>query len=325
MRRCIVLLLLSTLMVRTWGQTDPQLGHYMYLQTTYNPAAAGEGDLMRVAGMHRMSFVGIQDAPMTTYFAFSSPFKIGKTSHAAGVRFMNDMYGLFTNQSFHVQYAYRHKLGKGYLSVGCDLGFVNLGFAQDKVNLDSISQMEEDGYHRGTGEDMAIPKGQGSHGASGMGFDMGLGVYYGAPAWWAGVSYSHLNQPRLEFGDESEISLAGTLYIAGGYKWRLRNKNWVLRPSVMAMTDFASWDVNMTMLAEVKERFRFGVGYRVAGSVNILLGVDVVSGLQLGYTYELPANHLFKETFGSHEIHLAYGFDVLKPNRNNRYKSVRYL
>lgn len=324
-RKWLVLLTLSVCALVASAQTDPQLGQYMHLQSTYNPAAAGDGDLMRVAGMHRISFTGIQDAPMTTYFTFSSPFMIGKTKHAAGVRFVNDLYGLFSNQAFYAQYAYRHKIGKGYLSVGVDLGFVNMGFKQDRVNLDSIAQLEEDGYHRGSSEDPAIPRGQGSDGASGMGFDMGVGLYYSAPAWWAGVSYSHLTQPKLEWSDESEITLTGTLYIAGGYNWRLKNKDWVLRPCVMVMTDFASWDVNLTMMAEVKNRFRFGAGYRLGGSVNILLGADIVNGLQLGYTYELPANNLIKGSYGSHEIYLAYGFNILKPKRDNRYKSVRYL
>ena len=47
------------------AQFDPQMGHYMYMPTAYNPAAAGEGDLMKVAGAHRMQYVDITNAPMT--------------------------------------------------------------------------------------------------------------------------------------------------------------------------------------------------------------------------------------------------------------------
>lgn len=306
------------------AQTDPQLGHYMFLQTTYNPAAAGDGDLMRVAGMHRMQFTGMRNAPMTTYFTFSSPFVIGKTKHAVGARFLNDMYGLFRSQTFYVQYAYRHKLGSGYLSAGVDLGFANLSFQTDSVNLSQIpSELQDGGFF--SESDELIPKGNGEKGSSGMGFDMGVGIYYSAPRWWAGISYSHMTQPKLKWSDQSEIKMVGTLYAAGGYNWRMRNRNWVLKPSLMMMTDFANWDVNVTMLAELKERYRFGLGYRIAGSVNILLGVDIVSGLQLGYTYELPANNLIRGSYGSHEIYLAYGLNILKPKRTNKYKSVRYL
>ena len=294
----------------------------MFLQSSYNPAAVGEGDLMRVYGSYRMDFTGIQDAPMTTNFSFSSPFVIGKTHHGAGVRFMNDRFGLFTNQSLYLEYAYKIQIGKGVLSVGADLGFLNLSFANDSVDTGA----GQDDYHDEV--DPAIPtvSGGSEKGASGMGFDMGVGVYYSAPRWWASASYAHVTQPRLQWGSENtEVSVRGTMYLAGGYNWQLKNKDWMLLPSMMVMTDFVSWDVNLTMLAQLKKRYRFGLGYRIAGSVNVLLGLDIINGLQLGYTYELPANALIKETYGSHEVYLAYGFNVLKPKNTNKYKSVRYL
>ena len=325
MKRYIVLLcglLCGVVFVR--AQFDPQIGQYMFMRSVYNPAAVGEGDLMRVYGSHRMQFTGIMDAPMTTNFSFSSPFVIGKTSHAAGVRFMNDRFGLFSNQSFYVEYAYRIKLGKGYLSVGADLGFINLSFAVDSVNLKDVADLVKDhAYHNAT--DNAIPEASGQNGVSGMGFDLGVGVYYSTPTWWAGVSYGHVTQPKLQWSDKAEVSVRGTFYAAGGYNWRLRDKRWLLMPSAMLQTDFAGWDINLTMLAQVNERYRFGMGYRIAGSVNILLGMDIIDGLQVGYTYELPANGLIKESYGSHELYLAYGFNILKPKRTNRYKSVRYL
>lgn len=325
MKRYIVLLcglLCGVVFVR--AQFDPQIGQYMFMRSVYNPAAVGEGDLMRVYGSHRMQFTGIMDAPMTTNFSFSSPFVIGKTSHAAGVRFMNDRFGLFSNQSFYAEYAYRIKLGKGYLSVGVDLGFINLSFAVDSVNLKDVADLVKDhAYHNAT--DNAIPEASGQNGVSGMGFDLGVGVYYSTPTWWAGVSYGHVTQPRLQWSDKAEVEVRGTFYAAGGYNWRLRDKKWVLMPSAMLQTDFAGWDVNLTMLAQLNNRYRFGLGYRIAGSVNILLGMDIINGLQVGYTYELPANGLIRESYGSHELYLAYGFNVLKPKRTNRYKSVRYL
>lgn len=305
------------------AQFDPQIGQYMFMQSAYNPAAIGGDEMMRVFGSHRMQFTGIMDAPMTSYFSFSSPFEIGKTRHAAGVRFANDEFGLFSNQSFYAEYAYKIQLGKGYLSVGADLGFLNLSFAADSVNLDNIAQLEDNAYHEA--HDDAIPTVTGQNGVSGMSFDMALGVYYSCPIWWGGVSYGHLLNPILEWNDQAETKVRGTFYAAGGYYWRLRNKNWVLMPSAMLQTDFLSWDLNLTMLAEVNDRYRFGIGYRIAGSVNVLFSMDIISGLELGYTYELPANGLLRESYGSHELYLAYSFNVLKPKNTNKYKSVRYL
>lgn len=320
MKRYIVLIPVLMCAAIAFAQFDPQIGQYMYLPTAYNPAAAGEGDLMKVAGLHRMQFVDITNAPMSTYFSFSSPFAIGKTRHGAGIRFLNDRYGLYTNQALHVQYAYRQRLGKGYLSAGVDLGFVNVGFKGDSVNLKELSASE---YHDEADE--YIPTGS----ASGMGFDMGVGLQYATPTWWVGLSYSHLTNPTVVWavGDhEVDVHLRGTMYATGGYHFRLKHhKDWQLTPSMMVMSDFASWDINATLMCDYKSRYRWGLGYRIAGSVNILLGMDIIAGLQIGYSCELPTNNLLLESYGSHELYLAYGFDILKPKRTNRYKSVRYL
>lgn len=303
------------------AQFDPQMGQYMYMSTAFNPAAAGEGNLMKVAGVHRMQYVDISNSPMSTWFTFASPFVIKKTYHGAGVRFLNDRAGLFTTQSLHAQYAYRQKLGNGYLSAGIDLGFVNVGFKGDSVNL---SRMEDD-YHEAN--DPALPTGS----KSGMKFDMGVGLYYCTPTWWAGVSYSHLTFPTIDLSDgtegaQKEMKLVGTMYITGGYHFRLKNyRDWVLTPSAMVMTDFVSWDINLTLMCDYKDRYRWGLGYRIDGSVNILLGIDIISGLQLGYSCELPTNKLLLESYGSHELYLAYSFDILRPKRTNKYKSVRFL
>ena len=316
MRRYFVLLITMIATTAAFGQFDPQMGQYMYLPMGYNPAAVGEGDMMKVAGIHRMQYVDILNAPMSTWFTFSSPFVIAKTRHGAGVRFLNDRYGLFQTQSLYVQYAYRQKLGPGYLSAGIELGFVNVGFKGDSVNL---SQMGDD-YH--DSNDEVIPKGD----KSGMKFDMGVGLYYATPTWWVGASYSHLIRPEIEWDDYASVTLEGPRYLVGGYHYRLRNyKEWVLTPSAMVMTDFSSWDINLTLMCDYKERYRWGLGYRLMGSVNILLGIDVINGLQVCYSCELPTSKLLLESYGSHEIYLAYSFDILKPKRTNKYKSVRYL
>lgn len=316
MKRYIVLFVGLLAILTARAQFDPQMGQYMYMPTAYNPAAVGEGDLLKVAGLHRMQYVDIANAPMSTWFTFGSPFVIGKTRHGAGVRFLNDRFGLFTNQAFYVQYAYRQKLGKGYLSVGIDLGFVNVGFRGDSVNLKDM----EDEYH--DQDDEAIPQGS----KSGMKFDMGLGIWYSTPIWWVGASYSHLTRPKVNWDDYSAVKLLGTMYVTGGYRFRLKDhREWVLTPSALVMSDFVSWDVNLTLMCDYKDRYRWGLGYRIDGSVNILLGIDIIAGLQLGYSCELPTNKLMLESYGSHEIYLAYGFDILKPKRTNKYKSIRYL
>ena len=161
-----------------------------------------------------------------------------------------------------------------------------------------------------------------------MTFDMGIGIYYTTGTWWVGGSYSHLTQPRVVWADqtETEFRLRGTMYVAGGYHFRLKNyKDWQLQPSAMLMTDFRDWDIDLTLMCAYQGKYRWGLGYRIAGSVNILVNIDIIAGLQLGYSCELATSKLMRESYGSHELYLAYSFDILKPKRTNRYKSVRYL
>lgn len=323
MKRQVVLFCFCAIALLARAQFDPQIGHYMYMPTAYNPAVAGDGDLMRVSGLHRMQFTGIEGAPMSTYFTFSAPFMIGKTRHAAGVRFLNDKYGLWSNQAFYGQYAYRQRLGKGTLGIGVELGLVNIAFSGDSVNLDDLGDSE---YHSPT--DDAIPQSK----VSGMGFDMGAGVYYSTSRWWAGVSYTHITQPKVELsgqqsaeGSENSMRVRGTMYAQGGYKFKLKGRNVALIPSALLETDFRSWDIDLALMTEIKERYRVGLNYRIAGSVGILLGAEIISGLQIGYNYELPTSKLLLESYGSHEVFLAYGLDILRPKRTNKYKSIRYL
>ena len=237
-RFAVVFLPLFCASLGLYAQYDAPIGQYMFMPASYNPAAVGDGDLMRVYGSHRMDFTGIQDAPMTTVVSFSSPFVIGKTRHGAGVKFINDRFGLFSNQGFYVDYAYKLALGNGVLSIGVDLGLMNVSFAMDSVDLGA----GQDDYHTETDEALPQVSGGGSEkGASGMGFDMGVGVYYSASSWWLGASYAHLTQPSLDLDDRTDFAVKGMVYLAGGYNWQLKNRDWMLMPSMMVQTDFRGW------------------------------------------------------------------------------------
>lgn len=327
MKRSTNVLLLLLVSIWVFGQSDPQTGWYMANPANFNPAAIGENDLLRAYASHRIDYAGIRNAPMTTFASFSMPFQIGKTRHAAGIRFMNDSYGLWTNQALHVQYAFRIKAGKGYLSVGPELGFVNIGFKGDSVNLSQLTGDGTGGDYFDS-SDPYVPKSS----VSGMGFDMAVGLYYYSPKWFVGASYSHLTQPKVtwtanaESGTDIITRLKGTLFVSGGYNYRCkRDKKFELKPSAMVMTDFAGWDINLTFLTQYNDRWRWGLGYRIAGSIEILLGVDIIDGLQLGYTWEIQHSRLMTEGYGSHEIYLSYGINLMNRKLKGAYKSVRYL
>ncbi len=296
------------------AQFDPSVGHYMYLTGVYNPASIGKTPgFMEVMGAHRIGSMGVANAGHTTFVQFEAPFSIGKTQHAAGVRFVNDNVGLFSNKMVHAQYCYKFDLGDaGVLSAGVDVGFMSLGFRGD-----SVRDVSSD-YHDVMG-DIHIPQ---AH-EEDMGFDMGLGVYYSHQNGYAGVSYTHLTKPKLEWGDETEFTVQGAMYVMGGYHFRLPGPDFVITPSALVRTDFRTWQWELSAMLAVKDKYRGGLSYRFQEALGVMLGMDIISGLRLGYLYEIPMASL--RGWGAHEVFLSYGFNFVKNNKTSKYKSVRVL
>ena len=298
------------------AQFDAQVGLYSFLPVAYNPSFVGVDDLMRLEGMHRRQFIGMNGAPITTFFCFSTPFRVLDTKHGAGVRFLNDRFGLFSNQALHVQYAYMRQIWGGVLSVGAEMGYINVKFSADSINLKDF----EDSYH--SSEDEAIPEGAA---ITGMKFDFGFGIYFARREWYVGGSFQHAGYPKVDWSENSDFHVRGLMCLTGGYHWQTNHPMWRLEPSMLVMSDFRDYDINLTMRAVFLDRFQGGVSYRIAENVGFIAGVEVISGLQIIYTYELPHSKILRESSGTHEIYLSYGFEILRPRHTNRYKSIRYL
>lgn len=316
MKKCVGTLLLWCVTIVVYAQFDAQTAHYMFFQSSYNPAAAGNSEMLTVAGLHRMQYAGLPKMPQTTMFHLESPFPIKKTKHGAAVHFTNETIGLLSNKMVDFQYAYRHKIGKGYLSAGVGFGFVSVGFQGDSV----ITDIESD-YHDITG-DTSIPNAE----EEAMNFDMSVGLAYTAENWFVGASFRHLNYPRINWTDYSYLTVRGIMTVMGGYECKIKDTKLEFQPIALLQTDFATWSLAVTAMMEYNQKYRGGIMWRLQDAVGILLGMDVIAGLSVGYTYELPTTRLLNHgVWGSHEIFLAYSFDVLRQKNTSKYKSIRIL
>ena len=307
-----VLFLLTN--VVAYAQFDGQTTQYMFNIFGHNPAAIGEQQMIRVLGMQRLQWIGVKNAPSTTDFSANMPFRIKKTYHAAGILFSNDMFGIFTNQTVNALYAYKFKIGDGFLSLGTNLGFVNMTFKGDSVYIPEGSD-----YH--SENDLEIPKTKESK----VAFDMGLGVYYSCKGLEVGFSVLHLTEPTVQWGENTEFYLTRLYTLNAGYRFKLNNPKFHLQPSLMLKTDFVSWQLDVSLLAEYNERFWWGLAYRVQDAVSFLLGVKVLNGLMIGYSYDLPTSKIIRVSSGSHELFLSYEFKLNLDKKDSKYRSVRIL
>ncbi|MDR3653805.1 MAG: type IX secretion system membrane protein PorP/SprF [Paludibacter sp.] len=309
----LMLLLISIGSV--YSQFDAQLSQYMFHNSAFNPAAAGDGDMIQIIGQHRIQWVGMPNAGQTTIFSIDSPLKIGNVNQGIGLKFVNDNAGLFTDQTAHLQYAFKKKLGTGVLSIGADIGFVSLGFHGDSVRSIPIG----DYYSFST--DPAIPKGS----VVGMSLDINLGLFYSSPKLYGGISYLHLNNPTVKWGDTSEFKQYGTMYITGGYNFVLPDARYVIKPSTLIKTDFSSFQCDVSGRLEYNNKYWGGLSYRLQDAVVFLAGINIAGGLSIGYSYDLPTSQILSVSSGSHEFILMYSFEYILGKKNSKYKSIRIL
>ena len=88
--------------------------------------AAAEGVTERaINAAFQTHATGFEDAGSTMYAGVDMAFQLGKTRHGVGAMFVNDVFGLFSQKSFAVQYAYHLKLWGGVFSLGTQLDLLS--------------------------------------------------------------------------------------------------------------------------------------------------------------------------------------------------------
>ncbi len=310
----IVLGIFIVLAGSVYAQFDAQLSQYMLHNNAFNPAAAGEGNLIEIIGQHRLNMISMPGGGSTTVFTVNSPLKIGKSG--LGISFVKDQVGWFSNQSYHLQYAYKKKLGEGRLSIGTEIGFVSLGFSGDSVGQNNITSE----YYSMTGDD-AIPQTS----VMGTGFDIGFGLWYSTDNWYAGLSYLHANQPTVKWGLNSEFTQFSSIYVTGGYSYKFEDPKYCLKPSLLVKSDFNRWNFDLSSRLEYDNKYWGGLTLRPFNSVVLLAGINIDGGLSAGFSYDVPTSRLFGNSFGSAELLVSYSFEYVFSKQSSKYKSIRYL
>lgn len=295
------------------AQYDSQLSQYFMAMGYYNPAYAGVREDLNLLALSRLQWIGIEGAPKSFFIHADMPFKLGKTNHGVGLLIFTEGIGLFQNTHVNLQYAYKQKLLGGTLSAGLQFGLVNQSFNGEKVFYPT-SQFHQQ-------QDQAIPNVQ----VSGMGMDIGAGLYYTHKKFYVGLGVTHLNKAEVRLDEYSSMYLSSTYNLIGGYNIQLRNPLYELQPSVFFKTDMQSFQADITARLVYNKMFNGGFSWRVNESVILLLGAKFGS-FHVGYAYDFPTTPILKGTSGSHELMVSYKLKLKKSKSGkNKHKSVRIL
>ena len=306
-----LLLVLFFFALQVKAQFDVHFSQYWDMKGYYNPSWAGQTDKLNVTGAYSMQLLGFKRAPKSMYFGADMPFSFMDKKHGAGILFFSEGIGLFRNQQTALQYAYKTTVGKGKLGIGVQIGSLNISF--DPANIDLGEEGDDDAFPTTT--------------ESGTAIDLGAGLFYSHPKFYAGISGQHLTSPVVDLGERSEIKISPMVYLTGGYNIRTRNPLISIQPSFQLQSDFNSMRLDLTgrLFYTYNERlFSAGITYSPDTSVAICIGATIRS-VTVGYAYELYTSKLGVAN-GSHDLLVSYSTEInLFKKSKNKHKSIRIL
>jgi type IX secretion system PorP/SprF family membrane protein len=305
------------------AQQIPQYSQFQRNQFMINPAAAGVYDFVDVTLGGRWQWLGVADAPKTSYLAVSVPLnfkpkyynpgirtssgpianpdiKTGKLKHTIGAQVLADQYGAFRKLSFSGTYALHLPISKKLnLSFGIKAGLSNNAFLADKaqvLNVINSSLAYTDATYN------SYLSNQSNRNI----MEIGSGLYLYGKRFFAGISADQLTRDLVQFGNGTANFNPQMHYnVVAGYKIKT-GENLTLTPSVLLKYMHpAPVSIDVNMQVEYKEWLWFGLGYRHTDAVIGMLGMNISNRFKFGYSYDFSLSKFNNYTSGGHELTLG--------------------
>ena len=296
-----------------FSQQDPLTSQYMFNTLTYNPGFAGISGMICATAFNRQQWVGFKGAPSTTVFNVSAPVKPFKIKSGVGLLVESDKIGFNKDVNLSASYSYHMDAGQGLLGIGFNVGMLN-------KTLNPSWEIPNSDTHTPPSGDPLIPENKESY----VAFDAGLGLYYKADKYYASLSVTHLNQPKIKFSKGLPY-ISRHYYFTAGYNLQLQNPSLELLPSVFAFTDGKVFQFNVTSLIRYNKKVWGGVSYRYGDAVIGMVGLELFNGIRLGYAYDFTISDIRINSTGSHEFMVNYCLDLGLGKSPMKYKSIRFL
>jgi type IX secretion system PorP/SprF family membrane protein len=338
MQKILLTTFILTYCFLTMGQSKPQYSQYMMNSYLINPAISGIEDYTDVKTGYRNQWTDFEGAPVTYYVSAHMPIgKPDRTStgatpyisktirrplslstefrgvprvpghHGVGIAFVGDKTGANSQNSITASYAYHIPVsGMIKLSIGA-----SGGITQYKLDFDKLTTKDPDpAITAGTVLTATQPY-------------INLGAWLYSRSFFLGLSANQLIFDNFNYENPANATttraILGTTYthyfVTAGIRINI-NEDWVVIPSTLIKRVSQSpmaYDVNLK--AVHKDRFWFGGSYRHKDAVVGLLGVNISSFINLGYSYDFTLSEIKERSKGSHEV-------VVGIMLNNRHRIV---
>lgn len=322
MKKTILVFIALAFYINAKAQQERQVSHYMYDLVSVNPGSAGSSDMISTHAIMRQQWVGIEGAPRDIILNLDAPFRLFGANHGAGLSIYYDEIGFNQDINLSLSYAYQFTVGSGKLGLGVSGSFLNR-------KLDPVWNIPASSIHVSPNQDAAIPTGKQNE----FTFDLGAGIFYRTDELYVGVSSTHILQDEFVYQTESvSPALSETkekiirhYYLTAGYYLQLSNPALELIPSVFIQSDARVTKIDLNTVFMYNKKLWAGVTYRVGSAVVGMLGVNILNGVKVGYSYDFDTSALSNYSKGSHEVMIGYEFTIGVERIPEKYKSIRFL
>jgi type IX secretion system PorP/SprF family membrane protein len=313
------------------AQQRPHYTQYILNNFIINPAVAGIENYWDVKVSHRHQWVGLDGAPVTTYLTIQGPLKkndygreTATTFHApgenprgkaywqdyttppshggVGLTILNDRTGPLNRFSAYGTYAYHLGLSpRTNLSAGISAGVQEMTLNTGK--LDFGPQSPVDPAVAGTGYLNRLKP------------DISAGLWLYSADYFVGLAAQNIVPQGIGYdggrivGDSIKLvrgKLVPHLFLSAGYRMFLGDDVSFL-PSIMlkyVQPTPASFDLNAKF--QYRDIFWLGASYRYKDGYAGMLGLNISSTINIGYSYDLTTSRLNTVSKGTHEILVGF-------------------
>jgi type IX secretion system PorP/SprF family membrane protein len=278
------------------SQQDPLYTQYMYNMSVLNPAyATDDPGMLRLGGLYRSQWVGIDGAPSTANFFAHTPIT---ERVELGISIVHDEIGDWIKENnITADFAYVLPLNEtNKLSLG-----IKGGLSTFDANISglTLNQLNDPAFNKDLNEIFPV---------------VGVGAYFFGEKYYVGLSAPNLltskhleNQQGLRTLGEENIHY----FLTGGYVFDI-NEDFKLKPAFMARgVQGAPLSVDITANVLMFNRLEAGVGYRFGDAVTGLVNFAVTPQLRVGYAYDRTTSNLGDYNDGTHEFLLLFDLDIL--------------
>ncbi len=301
---------------------DPQYSQYYAAPLYLNPGFTGSEQTGRIGANYRNQWPGL-DAQFTTFSAYFDTY-LDDYNSGVGIMVMNDVEGAAKLKSTTISGLYSYELrisDRAFFRPGVQASYIRreIGFYENLIFANQINPNDPFGPTLpgteipGLGEPVNM-------------LSLSFGGLFFTENFWLGASAHHVNQPNQSFLDG--VSRLPTKFsVHTGYRFSLgtgsyrrdfthtyKERYFVPTINYKRQGPFEQLDVGAYVYMEP---IVFGLWYRGLpykpveqqsnrDAIVLMIGLNLPSGLNIGYSFDYTVSQLGIQSGGAHEISISF-------------------